>query len=303
LIGRQFVKQYASQYDVPEDIADREIVLTYVLELLTERGHWDRIAFKGGTALRKLLFGLGGRFSLDLDLVALDNRSPPPEDDLFNDLRKVSFNGIDLRISDFEYTGPNTFRAQLAYRHAHGGQSIDIELSHRQDVVIRPVARFLVSQPYFKRLEFQPSPVVSLHPVEMFAEKVLACHRAASTRGSARHIYDLYQFTEKKFENALLTSLTCLKAWTDGVDFSPSAFLEGVNPSGYNWAALEGLLAREKTRDKAGICERVRERYNVLAKLGPLDERVLVDTRLHRDKDGYDRLAKEVRAKAAALPD
>jgi predicted nucleotidyltransferase component of viral defense system len=304
LIGQQFVRQYASQCGVANDIADREVVLTYVLHFLTERGHGERIAFKGGTALRKLVFGPGGRFSVDLDFIALDQRMPRPEDALFDDLAKQSFEGINLRMENPDYTKEQNFRAEVAYEHPGGRGRVEMQLSHRHDLVIPAKARSQIRQPYFDRLGFEPKPIVSLDPVEMLAEKVLACHRAASTRGSARHIYDLYQFTEKGFDNRLLTSLTCLKAWTDKVDFSPGTFLvEDMDLSRYNWVTLQGLVDREKARDEAGICERVRERYNVLAKLGPLDERVLADTRLHRDKDGYDRLAKEVRAKAAALPD
>jgi len=303
LIGQQFVRQYASQCGVADDIADREIVLTYVLHFLTERGHGERIAFKGGTALRKLVFGPGGRFSVDLDFIALDQRMPRPEDAFFDDLAKQSFEGIDLRMENPDYTKEENFRAQLAYEHPGGRGRVEMQLSHRHDLVIPTKARPQIRQPYFDRLGFEPKPIVSLHKLEMLAEKVLACHRAASTRGSARHIYDLYQFTEKRFDNRFLTSLTCLKAWTDKVDFSPRTFLEGIDPSMYNWVTLQGLVGREKARDEAGICERVRERYNVLAKLGPLDERVLADTRLRRDKASYDQLAEEVRAKAAALPD
>ena len=48
-------------------VAEREVVLSYALHLLWKRGVCERLAFKGGTALRKLVFGAGGRFSEDLD--------------------------------------------------------------------------------------------------------------------------------------------------------------------------------------------------------------------------------------------
>ncbi len=43
-------------------IAENEIVLTYLLRLLAERGILDKLAFKGGTCLRKMFIGSGGAF-------------------------------------------------------------------------------------------------------------------------------------------------------------------------------------------------------------------------------------------------
>ena len=62
LIGQQYVREYASGSEVDIAVADLDVVLTYVLQLLTERGHGRRLAFKGGTALRKVVFGSVGRF-------------------------------------------------------------------------------------------------------------------------------------------------------------------------------------------------------------------------------------------------
>ena len=44
-------------------IAENEIVLTYLLQLMAERGILNKLAFKGGTCLRKMFIGSGGRFS------------------------------------------------------------------------------------------------------------------------------------------------------------------------------------------------------------------------------------------------
>src|SRR6266404_3768645 len=53
-------------------IAEKEVVLTFLLQLLSERGVLDRFAFKGGTCLRKMVIGSQGRFSTDLDFTALE---------------------------------------------------------------------------------------------------------------------------------------------------------------------------------------------------------------------------------------
>jgi predicted nucleotidyltransferase component of viral defense system len=47
-------------------IAEKEVVLTFLLQLLSQRGLLNRMGFKGGTCLRKMFIGSNGRFSTDL---------------------------------------------------------------------------------------------------------------------------------------------------------------------------------------------------------------------------------------------
>src|SRR6266576_2255184 len=53
-------------------IAEKEVVLTFLLQLLSERGILNRLAFKGGTCLRKIFIGSQGRFSTDLDFTGIE---------------------------------------------------------------------------------------------------------------------------------------------------------------------------------------------------------------------------------------
>jgi predicted nucleotidyltransferase component of viral defense system len=53
-------------------IAEKEVVLTFLLQLLSERGILDKLAFKGGTCLRKMFVGSQGRFSTDLDCTGIE---------------------------------------------------------------------------------------------------------------------------------------------------------------------------------------------------------------------------------------
>ncbi len=55
-------------------IAEKKVVLTFLLQLLSERGILDRLAFKGGTCLRKMFVGSQGRFSTDLDFTGIERR-------------------------------------------------------------------------------------------------------------------------------------------------------------------------------------------------------------------------------------
>ena len=51
------------------DIGNVEIdrILTYLPQLFAEKGIMDHVGFKGGTMLRKMVFGPRGRLSTDLD--------------------------------------------------------------------------------------------------------------------------------------------------------------------------------------------------------------------------------------------
>src|SRR5690349_9661492 len=44
-----------------------DVILTHLLALLEEKGISGHLAFKGGTMLRKMVFGPRGRYSTDLD--------------------------------------------------------------------------------------------------------------------------------------------------------------------------------------------------------------------------------------------
>ena len=44
-----------------------DVILTYLLQLFSEKGVTEHVAFKGGTMLRKMVFGPRGRLSMSLD--------------------------------------------------------------------------------------------------------------------------------------------------------------------------------------------------------------------------------------------
>jgi len=62
------LRQVASRSGA-RDIGNVEIdvILTYLLQLFAEKGITAHVAFKGGTMLRKMVFGPRGRLSTDLD--------------------------------------------------------------------------------------------------------------------------------------------------------------------------------------------------------------------------------------------
>ena len=80
MIADKFVDLYARNSGLRDKlVAERDVVLTYALRALLDVGVMDQLAFKGGTCLRKTIFGTTGRFSEDLDFT-LDTTEP--EDDV-----------------------------------------------------------------------------------------------------------------------------------------------------------------------------------------------------------------------------
>ena len=84
MIEDKFVDLYARNSGLRDKlVAERDVVLTYSLRGLIDNGVMDHLAFKGGTCLRKMVFGSSGRFSEDLDFTLDSER---PEDDVLLDL-------------------------------------------------------------------------------------------------------------------------------------------------------------------------------------------------------------------------
>jgi len=70
MLPQKFVDLFARGSDVVLPVAERDVVLTYVLHILADTGLLERLIFKGGTCVRKVFLGRTGRFSEDLDFTA-----------------------------------------------------------------------------------------------------------------------------------------------------------------------------------------------------------------------------------------
>ncbi|MGH9463708.1 MAG: nucleotidyl transferase AbiEii/AbiGii toxin family protein, partial [Vicinamibacteria bacterium] len=87
MIEDKFVDLYARNSGLRDKlVAERDVVLTYALRALLDAGVMSDLAFKGGTCLRKLIFGSAGRFSEDLDFTLDTDR---PDDDVLTEIVDV----------------------------------------------------------------------------------------------------------------------------------------------------------------------------------------------------------------------
>jgi predicted nucleotidyltransferase component of viral defense system len=161
-------------------IAEREVVLTFLLQLLSERGILNRLAFKGGTYLRKMFVGTQGRFSTDLDFTGTEEHD---HEEIILEMMHAfeqSFHGIQFAIPDNYYETQDglSWSVNPTYSHdwnASGVSEIKLQIS-RGETPTLPVERLAqIEQSYFKFLPFAPAEITCLALPEILAEKIRAC--------------------------------------------------------------------------------------------------------------------------------
>jgi len=297
-----FVRQFAAGQRVDVDVADLEIVLVYALALLNEEGLTGQLKdgglgpllFKGGTALRKCVFGSTGRFSRDLDFDAGNRNGFEAQLEHALQSRQPYF-GIRFSIADFRYSSDDNFSATIAYTHDQGGDRFELQISYRAVGVLPSRDLALMPQSYFRRLEVAIPGLHGLDPYEMIGEKIMACNRRIG--GSGKDPYDLFLWAGRPFSEDLVRRMAVLKCWTDrATRFDPETFLARVMPGNYLWDDLLPLIPGGRESDSWVICRAVRERFVFLRNCSPDESRLLQDFQAHREQALFDRLSAEARA-------
>jgi Nucleotidyl transferase AbiEii toxin, Type IV TA system len=119
-------------------IAEKEVVLTLLLQLLSERGILQRLAFKGGTCLRKIFVGSQGRFSTDLDFTGIEEHD---HEEIILDMMRAfeqPFHGMQFTIPDGSYYETQdglSWGVNPTYSHdwnASGASEIKLQISRRE---------------------------------------------------------------------------------------------------------------------------------------------------------------------------
>ena len=285
MIEKRLVQWVAADAGVDLDIAEREVALTYVLRILADHGLLGRLAFKGGTAIRKIYLGNQGRFSLDLDFTAMEDTDP---ETLILDVAGVFHNqthyGLAFTIPTGDYyANPESCGAEISYQHkwaTSGKFGIQISFRGRPLLPVRPAT--LRQERYFEWLGFEPPAVSSLHLHEIIGEKI----RAASQRSRVRDLYDLYQLADQRFDRARVRWIAVLKCWETNFIFDPAIFLGGMGTGQYDWADLRRLLRRGWEIQPDVIIKGVQKEYAFLQGLSP-DETLLAGDPYCRQRKAY----------------
>jgi predicted nucleotidyltransferase component of viral defense system len=292
MIASKFVDLYARNSGIRDQlVAERDVVLTYALRALHETSVMDQLAFKGGTCLRKLVFGSSGRFSEDLDFTLDTDR---PVDDALTELVEVfnrDHHGITFTLDEYYKTDDDTsFGGDVLYRHAWnsaGRFRLQVSLRERPTLPIVPMP--MQPQAYFNNLEFKPFRVRSLEPIEMIAEKI----RAACQRAKVRDLYDLHRFSAMPYDGQLLRRLAVLKLWQVRDPFDPDAFFTKLRTGIYDWDDIRRLVRDSERIEPDEILSAVEGRFATLRQLTDLERRVINDA-----KSGWNKpLAEQLRAK------
>lgn len=276
MIEKRLVQWYAADAGVDLDIAEREIILAYVLRILADAGLLDQLAFKGGTAIRKLHLGGIGRFSLDLDFTALRDTEPDSLVlDLVGVLHEQTHYGLTFMVpSPDYYATADSCGAEMTYHHdwVTAGR-FGVQISFRAPPLLPVEPAPLLRERYFDWMEVQPPTVLALDLHEVIGEKI----RAAAQRSRVRDLYDLYQLARRPYDRARVRRIAILKCWETCYAFDPSAFLEGLSERKYDWFDLARLVRRDRLVTPDEILQSLRQAYVFLRELTPEEARLAAD--------------------------
>lgn len=298
MIADKFVDLYARNSGLRDKlVAERDVVLTYALRALIDAGVMNHLAFKGGTCLRKLVFGSSGRFSEDLDFTLDTDRA---EDDVLTELVEVfnrKHHGIAFTFDEYYKTEDDTsFGGDVLYRHAwNDAGRFRLQVSLRERPTLAAAPKPMQRQTYFDYLEFELFEVRALEPIEMIAEKV----RAAFQRAKVRDLYDLHRFAGTPFDVELLRRLVVLKLWQVRDPFEPDAFFTKLRSGVYDWEDIRRLVRNAERIEPDEILASVEGRLAAFRELTELEQQVIADAKSRWNEPLAKRLRSEIRARAA----
>lgn len=298
MVDRQLVRRYAHNQQIDLEVADQEIVLHYTLALLNdvgivgpkEDGTPGPLLFKGGTALRKCVFGSTGRFSQDIDLDAPHKNGFEAEiEKAFSD--NDPYHGISFSFVKERYSADNNFSGTVRYEHEDSTNTFELQISYRLDPILNARDLVIENQEYLRRVECGVPTLHGLDPYEMIGEKLMACNRRRG--GSGKDVYDLFLWSARPFDEALVRRLSVLKAWTDqrsSPRYEPQELLDAITPRSFRWTDIERLVPRRLASDPKEICGRVASRFKFLADCTEEERQLLDDQTAHRERGLFDEL-------------
>lgn len=267
MISLGYFRRHAQTTGASADVALLDVAQEYVLEHLRREGFFDgTLVFKGGTALRKFVFGRDGRFSVDLDFGLL------VADPDFAVLVLDAIDGMELFGVRARLARRKGVAAQLLIDTPLGAVTEPAAISVRLHVPWLPAP---VREPMpFEFLdrglggEFVRAPLPILDPREIAAEKIAAFWR----RRMARDLYDLEHLgraLQADFEGEAIASLGLLKIYFDVVDDGVGRPLPGPGVLfGCRLADVQGRddlgHLRADVADVGQLLSRCRQRYRAL---------------------------------------
>jgi len=284
MLSKKHVTFYARSSRVPLDVAERDVVLTYVLKILSDT-ILPRLAFKGGTCLKKMYFGNVGRFSMDLDFTSSNISLEELKQELRQTLHKrnhydVEFEIVEENVRTAFDVGVESYLAIIRYAHSWNAGEFTLEVSYREEPLLPLQEVLLYDEMYFRFCEFSRFAVRCLQKEELLAEKL----RAAFQRLRARDLYDLYLFSGRPFDKDIVRQLVVVKCWNVREPFNPDALLSGISEGKYDWDDLQRLVRRGDLPSEEIVTKKVIGEYAFLKDLDRDLLRIVNDSKAHKEK-------------------
>jgi predicted nucleotidyltransferase component of viral defense system len=257
-----------------------DVILTHLLQLFMDKGVMDHLAFKGGTMLRKMVFGPRGRLSTDLDFTC---RTDTPVDDLMMMLLEAlsaPYHGLSFRFDrdrDWYLTDDGCAANPVCFHDDNQkGVKIKLQVSTREKPVMPVAPAAQIDQEYFRLLGFVPAAIPSLAFEEVVAEKI----RAATQRSKIRDLHDLAEISNRALNRDLIRALAVLKLWNSGgpgLDYD--RLCDRVKDGrDYDISDLANLLRKDQRPDLHGMIRRVIDGYRFLGDLSAREKALAVDS-------------------------
>jgi predicted nucleotidyltransferase component of viral defense system len=281
MLTTQQIRRIADQSGARDiEKVEIDIILTHLLQLFHEKGITEHIAFKGGTMLRKMIFGPRGRYSTDLDFTLRSNLRDEEVMEMILDALSSSYHGISFKIADKDWDFTDgSFFANPVCSHAGNekGIKIKIQVSLREKPILPVRAMPQIQQGYFKELPFELADIPSLAQEEALSEKI----RAASQRSKIRDVHDLSQAVNVKIDRELTRSLVVVKLWeSDKENLDYNRFAKQVEGSkDYDLNDLRNLLRKDEQPDLKVMIKRVTDNYRWLGQVTDLEKKITQDTK------------------------
>lgn len=292
MIERRHVDHYAAAGGVDRSVAERDVVLTYVLKMMTEDGIIDNLAFKGGTCIRKIYLGGIGRFSEDLDFTLIGYDFRGFRYDVLRFIQEAKGYGFTLKARDPRGGWGRSFACDIEYSHEWSEGSFKFEVSLREDPVVEPVELVIKDEIYFRYTEFQPFSIPCMSLEEVISEKI----RAAYQRGSARDFYDLYQFAERPYNRSTVNKLAVIKFWNNRSEYDPVSFFEKIKEKNIDFSEIQYLLKNQKHPREEEIKDKILCNYRYLTELDDKLRRIIMDVLKHREKHLVKKITEKLRS-------
>lgn len=232
------LRRLAGRWRIPLGVVEKDHAITVVLGVLASLPCAKELAFKGGTALRKVYFE-EHRFSEDLDFTASSDVSSAllgSEESFLDAGRRssVGFTGIGILSSS-----QDSRRLRIRYADMNGHEnSIRLELSLREQAAL-PTHHRPILDPYGV-LDGNPR-IWTMALPEILSEKVRTLHM----RRQPRDLYDLWVLLKKGVRIDLGLIRQKLGWWQQGIAFDSEDFFRRIVQIEPVWERDLGALIPE----------------------------------------------------------